>query len=221
MGLVRKISGWAEFIVRSTNEKQPKNFIRSIFSNEKQILHSRESKHERASVAQKTAQRSPSCGRCWSTSRKSTIDNKQYTIMNDDASIEEEAIAAVFVMEKAILVMQNKKKKQQIDGRMLPWNQKRQFRHSEALHCIQRDYMGIPGDPSTPLFNGKEFDTMFRISRSRFQRMMEDIGKQEDPFYLCTKDCFGNEVASFEARLLLPLKCIAFGVPPKCFRDYF
>jgi hypothetical protein len=51
---------------------------------------------------------------------------------------------------------------------------KEKFRHAEALHCITRDYLGIPGDPLTPLF-GEEFKTMFRLSRARFQVLMEDI----------------------------------------------
>ena len=62
---------------------------------------------------------------------------------------------------------------------------------------------------------------MFRVSRLRFQRIMDDIGRTEDPFYANTVDGAGQEGASFEARLMLPLKSMAHGVPPHCFRDYF
>jgi hypothetical protein len=43
------------------------------------------------------------------------------------------------------------------DHRQLPRAQRRQFKHGEALSCINRDYLG-----PDPLF-GKEFDLMFRI----------------------------------------------------------
>jgi hypothetical protein len=51
---------------------------------------------------------------------------------------------------------------------------------------------------------------------------MEDIiGATGNTFYLNIVDAAGKPGACFEARLLLPLKCIAYGVPPHCFRDYF
>jgi hypothetical protein len=51
--------------------------------------------------------------------------------------------------------------------------------------------------------------------------MMEDIAATGDPFYVRTLDATGVQGASFEARLLLPLKSLAYGVPPHCFTDYF
>lgn len=114
-----------------------------------------------------------------------------------------------------------------VDHRHRVRGERKLFRHDEALHCIHRDYLGIPGDghgdaPTVPLFDGKEFDAMFRISRSRFQRLMEDFGATGDPFYVDQPvDMFGRIGASMEARLMLPLKCLAYGVPPHCFRDYF
>ena len=142
--------------------------------------------------------------------------------MENEGEAEEEAIEVQSFLETAVIVaQQHHKRRKKIDGRKLPRNSRIKYRHSEALHCIKRDYLGIPDDPLTPIFDGREFDSMFRISRSRFQRMMEDFAATEDPFYLSTEDCFGNEIASFEDRMLLPLKSIAFGVPPKTFRDYF
>ena len=103
------------------------------------------------------------------------------------------------------------------DHRRLPRNQRRAFRHDESLACIQRDYLG----PS-PIFQGKEFETMFRVSRSRFQRLMEDICNTGNPFYATGKtDAVGRMSASIEAKLLLPLKTLAYGVATHCFTDYF
>ena len=102
-----------------------------------------------------------------------------------------------------------------IDHRILPREPRKQYKHSEAHHCIYRDYLG-----PEPLF-GDQFAVMFRLSSSRFQRMMEDIAATGNSFFLAQANPNGEEVASFEARLLLPLKCLAYGVPPHCFCDYF
>jgi hypothetical protein len=50
---------------------------------------------------------------------------------------------------------------------------------------------------------------------------MEDVGNSGVKFYRGSTDAFGRETASLEARLLLPLKTLAYGVPPHCFCDYF
>ena len=138
---------------------------------------------------------------------------------------EEEAMEAMSMIESVTIAhassSSSSQKKRKIDHRTLPRSEKKKFRPHEAKHCIDRDYLGIPGDPTTPISNGKDFYDVFRITRSRFQRIMEDLCNSGDPFYLNTKDCFGNEVASVEARILLPLKCLAFGVPAKAFSDYF
>ena len=56
---------------------------------------------------------------------------------------------------------------------------------------------------------------MFRVTKSRFQRILEDIGGANIPFY---KD--GNQHC-LETRLMLPLKTLAYGVAPHTFCDYF
>ena len=107
------------------------------------------------------------------------------------------------------------RKRLKIDHRLLPRKEKRKFRHQHAYDCIMYDYLG-----PDPLF-GKEFDLMFRVSRRRMQRLLEDFGNSDLPFYSNAKDCFSNDIPSLEARLLLPLKCMAYGVPPHTFMDYF
>jgi len=104
-----------------------------------------------------------------------------------------------------------------IDHRTLPReNRMRMFNHNEVLNRINQHYL-----QEGSLFNGKEFEIMFRISRQRFQRLLEDIGATRHPFYTNIVDVTGKVGVSFEARLLLPLKTMAYGVPPHCFRDYF
>ena len=50
---------------------------------------------------------------------------------------------------------------------------------------------------------------------------MEDIGASGNKFYLSTVSASGKQGASFEARLLIALKTLAYGVPPHTFTDYF
>jgi hypothetical protein len=110
---------------------------------------------------------------------------------------------------------------QLIDHRTLPRNPKREFNHARALMCIQHDYLGVMGDPRYPLFNDKQFSTMFRLSRSRVQKLFEDVMNNGIPFYFNRRDAADKQGASLEAKILLPLKTFAYGVPPHTFIDYF
>jgi len=103
-----------------------------------------------------------------------------------------------------------------VDHRLFARGEKKVYDHVEIKQRLTKDYLG-----PTPLFDGKEFEVMFRISRPRFQRLMEDIAATGDLFYLRNVDAWGKVGACFEAKLLLPLKTMAYGVPPHCFRDYF
>ena len=114
---------------------------------------------------------------------------------------------------------QTAKRKEQ-DHRKLPRAKRRKFRHDEALNCIKRDYMGITGDPSTPLL-GSEFKLMFRLSKERFQVLMEDVQASGITFYKKRGNLVDCDQSSLEAQLLLPIKCLAYGVPAHTFMDYF
>ena len=92
--------------------------------------------------------------------------------------------------------------------RHLPRPERNVYDHGAALALIMRDFLSVP-----PLIS--DFSSFFRISRPRFQRMLEDFQNSGNRFY---QPKYG---ASVEARLLLPLKCLAFGVSPKVFCSYF
>jgi hypothetical protein len=62
---------------------------------------------------------------------------------------------------------------------------------------------------------------MFRLSRQRFQLMMEDVMAKGVKFYNISTNRHGNPASSLQARLLLPIKTLAYGVPPHAFADYF
>jgi hypothetical protein len=64
------------------------------------------------------------------------------------------------------------------------------------------------------------FQLVFRLSRGRFQVHMEDVMASNIIFFKSiVKD--GLDKCSLAARLLLPLKTMAYGVPPHTFFDYF
>ena len=88
--------------------------------------------------------------------------------------------------------------------------------HERALMCIQSDYL----QPDSLI--GSEFHQHFRISRTRFQCILEDImNSRGNAFFKTTHNANGDVVASIEDRLLLPLKAYSYGVTPRAFKDYF
>ena len=98
-----------------------------------------------------------------------------------------------------------------------PRKKKRIFNHDRAFDSIQTDYLG-----PDPLFIGSNFKSIFRISRTRFQRMLEDVGNLNLPFYQTKEHLIGGvPTCSLQVKLLLTLKNLAFGVATHCFTDYF
>ena len=97
-----------------------------------------------------------------------------------------------------------------------PRNKRRKFDHARAYECIMQDYLGI-----NPLFNDGGFAMMFHISRTRFQGIMEDVASLQIPYYHEDLIVRGKAVCCLQAKLLLPLKCIAYGNAPHVFSDYF
>ena len=97
-------------------------------------------------------------------------------------------------------------------------NRRRIFDHERASKCIKLDYLS-----PDPLFDGGNFEMMFRVSRSRVQRIFEDFASHPDlPFFNKNSvGILGYTTVSLEARVLLPLKCLAYGVATHCFTDYF
>jgi len=102
-----------------------------------------------------------------------------------------------------------------IDHRTQPRAARRKFDHDAAHKSIVRHYLC-----SDPLF-GAEFRLMFRISRGRFEHMLHSVANLNDKFFKPTTPKSLRMSASMEARLLLPLKTLAFGVADYCFCDYF
>ena len=159
---------------------------------------------------------------------RKSISNTNVTVITNASSATptattmDEALADMAVLSSlqqrtaAVVLDAPRQKRRKIDHRTLPRESRRQFRHTQAHACIMCDCLG-----PTPLFNGREFEMMFRVSRTRFQCLLEDFGSSGNPFCHERTDCFKRESASIEAKLPLPLKCLAHGVPPHCFIDCF
>ncbi|KAG7347240.1 plant transposon protein [Nitzschia inconspicua] len=64
------------------------------------------------------------------------------------------------------------------DHRKKPRSNRRKFRHGDARHCINRDYLGIRGDLATPLL-GAEFKAMLRECCRQFDIAVKIIYAQE------------------------------------------
>jgi hypothetical protein len=94
-------------------------------------------------------------------------------------------------------------------------SQRRKFHHDQALASICRDYLGLN------CLLGAEFQLMFCISQGWFQVLMEDVMALGNPFYVNSGNCNQQLGTSIKAKLLMPLKCLAYRVPSHFFVDYF
>jgi hypothetical protein len=62
---------------------------------------------------------------------------------------------------------------------------------------------------------------MFRLSRTRVQKIFEDVMHGNNAFYLSGCNATGAKGASLEAKILLPLKTMAFGTASHVFATTF
>jgi hypothetical protein len=92
------------------------------------------------------------------------------------------------------------------------WNWER------ARQAVFDDYMRV--DPK-PTFDDRQFERMFRITRSVFQQLRTLVGDQDD--FFTTKTCVvtGKRTICPDVKILLALKVIAYGTSPHAFLDYF
>ena len=127
------------------------------------------------------------------------------------------AASAMMVNVSLLLFGPRPPKKRKTDHWSQPRSKRVKLNHARALFCIREDYLGFPHLPTVVPNKLKEFKLHFRLSRDRFECLMADVVQLGYPFYMKTT----RKGASLEARLLLPLKTLAYGVPPHAFCDYF
>jgi hypothetical protein len=77
------------------------------------------------------------------------------------------------------------------------------YEHSDCARSLNRDFLG-----PTPKF---KFSDVFRISLDRFWAIFHDIRESNNTFFFNQR----GSGAVPEARILLPLYCLAYGLPPR------
>lgn len=143
-------------------------------------------------------------------SKRLKLMNKQTVVVHEQLGI---YVAAMQASVSALLDSSSDdedeecvKPSQQYRHMQRPYRHK--FDHEAAKEAVRRDYLGL--NPSC-----KEFNHIYRISKTRFQRMLEDFGRTDIKFY---HPKYG---ACLEIRLLHPLKCLAFGEARHQSASYF
>ena len=95
-----------------------------------------------------------------------------------------------------------------------PKRKRKSYDRNRARLCIQSDYLG----PNSTFCD--DFHRIFRITRLIYNRI-KNLCMREDPFFRDGADCCGTVSHSVDAKLLIALKYLAYGVSVNCFRDYF
>lgn len=102
------------------------------------------------------------------------------------------------------------------DGSTRPNKRRRMiWQHARATACIKSDYLG-----PNPLFNDRQFERIFRITRSMVETLCQ-VCARSDNFFLQRSDATGKPSIPVETKVLMGLKCLAFGVSPASYQDYF
>jgi hypothetical protein len=87
--------------------------------------------------------------------------------------------------------------------------------YERAQIAIEADYWG----PS-PRFRDRQFERIFRISKTAAERVLQLAG-EGDTFFRQQTDGLGRKGICPVAKLLMGLKCLAYGTSASAFVDYF
>ena len=91
---------------------------------------------------------------------------------------------------------------------------RKQYDRDRARLCIHSDYLS----PSAIFLD--DFKRMFRISRGAYDTIRNYL-MRDSSFFRDTFDCCGRQSISPDAKILVALKYLAYGVSVNAFRDYF
>jgi hypothetical protein len=135
-----------------------------------------------------------------------------YAIMHND-----EDVAAEQEIGEAI-VHQNNRRRARVeeDGNVV--RQRRRFIKWDwegARQAIQRDYYGPEA-----LFNDRQFERIFRVSRPIADRLLTILGNT-DAFFTQRTTVSGKLGICPKAKMLMALKLVGYGISPSGFQDYF
>lgn len=148
----------------------------------------------------------------------SSSDEDDEEFINDIKDVMTVAMVVVDAAAQLLMMEEEEeefgKKKRRKEDR--PRAKRRTFQHVAAYECIQRDHVGPDA-----LF-GQEVLLFFRLGRSRVEVLLQALGNSDNTFYQSFRRCrFGRMGASMEAKVLLPLRVLAYGTAPHNYSDYF
>jgi hypothetical protein len=123
------------------------------------------------------------------------------------------AVVQSIQLHQELVHKSGRRKQRKEDG---PRSKRRQFHHVSAYQNIHRDHIG-----PNPLF-GKEVVMFYRLSRPRLEIIMQALANSDNNFYKSFRKCkFGRTGASLEAKVLMPIRVLAYGDAPHNYCDYF
>jgi hypothetical protein len=130
----------------------------------------------------------------------------------EDASI----CVPVTAIVKAMPCLRRLRKRLLMDPDEAPQRKKpRLFDYQRAKLCIAQDYLGP--DP----FFGHYFERVFRVTRGIVEKLIQVDGSSSSFFTQQQNKVTGKEGICPEAKVLIALKQLAFGVSGVAFTDYF
>ena len=109
------------------------------------------------------------------------------------------------------------KKRRQLEGELMnpAKKHKKKFDYESARLCLYRDYLGPDA-----LFE-RYFERVFRVSRRITEQLIQICGCTHSFFTETTNKVTGEKGISPEAKVMMALKVLAFGVSPVAFMAYF
>ena len=120
-----------------------------------------------------------------------------------------EAISAVVVSHRNKTERGHDEAQYPSKRRAVAWNRER------AAICIEEDYLG-----AVPKFSMDDFKRIFRVSRSVYNSIRNHLCESV-PFFLDGYDATKRQKICTDAKILIALKCLAYGSSVNSFRDYF
>jgi Plant transposon protein len=134
--------------------------------------------------------------------------NKKDTIMKQKQIIENVALATITCERRRKFPDENcqstKLKRKYIE-----------YDRERARKAVYDDFMG-----PYPVFKDFQFERFFRITKSHAEYLLKICG-EKDNFFCSTADALQRQSICPNVKLLMALKCLAFGVSPSAFQDYF
>jgi hypothetical protein len=103
-----------------------------------------------------------------------------------------------------------------IRQRNKPKRKYRKYRRLEAHDAVYMDYF----HPEQPTFEDKEFQQIFRVSKTIFEQLLQTCCNS-DVTFTERIDAVGTTSICPVVKVLMCLKLLAYGASPSAFQDYF